>query len=390
MVLGGRDFPPDIRVEKEARALRDVGHEITIVCEARSGRPLEDVWERCRVVRVRRSCLSALARTVLFRDPSFGRTLRGELACTDAFHVHDLPLAGTVLGVARQGGIPVVVDFHENFPAALRSYRAELPRARARLLELVSGIGRWETYERRVSRAAMAVLVVVAEARDRLVAAGAPAERITVVENTEDVERFAAIPLRPVPELAADDEAFTLLYVGGFGGRHRGLDTAIDAMPAVIEQLPRARLLLVGDGPIKPRLQERAAALALDGHVQFVDWQPFERVPSLIAASDVCLVPHAADPHTEATSPHKLFQYMLLAKPVVVSSCRPLQRVVEETGAGLVFTAGDAASLAAAVVALRDPGRRREAGEAGRSAVLASYNWARSSRALLEVYDSLR
>ncbi|HUZ81591.1 MAG TPA: glycosyltransferase family 4 protein, partial [Gaiellaceae bacterium] len=334
------------------------------------------------------SGLSDLLRNALFRDPRFARALRREAERADVFHVHDLPLAGTALTVARAAGIPVVVDFHENFPAALRSYREELSRAHALAHGLVSGIGRWEAYERRVARAADAVLVVVDEARDRLVAGGAPTDRIAVVENTEDVDRFSAIPLQPVPELGEDD-AFTLLYVGGFGGRHRGLATAIDAMPAVLEALPNARLVLVGDGPIKPVLERRVQELQLGERVQFLDWQPFERVPSLIAASDVTLVPHAAHPHTEATSPHKLFQYMLLGKPVVVSSCRPLARVIGETGAGVVFEAGDASSLAGAVVSLLDPDKRRAVGEAGRAAVLQKYNWAQSSRRLLEVYDAL-
>jgi glycosyltransferase involved in cell wall biosynthesis len=387
MLLGGRDFPPDIRVEKEARALRAAGHHVTIVCEQRTDRPREDTWEGSRVIRLPASPGSDLARNLVFRDPRFRRVVDSIPA--DALHVHDLPLAGTALAVGRRRGLPVVADFHENFPASVRTFREELPPSRARLLDVVSSARRWESYERRAARAASRVLVVVDEAKERLVLAGVPADRIAVVENTEDVARFTAIPVQPVAELADVPNAFVLLYAGGFGGRHRGLDTAIDAMPAILAALPDALLLLVGDGPSRPRLEEKVDALELGARIRLLDWQRFERVPSLIAASDVCLVPHEADPHTEATSPHKLFQYMLMGKPVVVSNCRPLKRIVETTGAGVVFESGSPMSLAAAVIALRDESRRRGLGEAGRAAVLDTYNWAHSSAALLRIYDEL-
>ncbi len=393
MVLGGQDFPPDIRVEKEARTLAEAGHEVTIVCESRTRPTGAGSWEGCRVLRLpTRSAgarLADIVRVVAMRDPRFQRALEREAATTDVFHVHDLPLVKTALAVATPRGLPVIADLHENYPAALDSYRLDGPRWRAAALDRVSGIRRWEAYERDAVRRADRVLVVVDEAKERLVAAGAPADRITVVENAEDVGRFLAIPVEPVTELQDATGAFVLLYVGSFGGSHRGLDTAIQAMPAILAERPDALLVLVGDGPMKPRLEQITADLSLERSVRFLAWQPMSRVPSLIAASDVCLVPHAAHPHTEATSPHKLYQYMLMGKPVVVSSCRPLARVIRDGGGGVVFEAGSPGSLASAVLSLTDPDRRRALGEAGRAAATSTYNWARSAERLLGVYGSL-
>ena len=211
---------------------------------------------------------------------------------------------------------------------------------------------------------------------------------MTVIENTEDLDYFRGIP--PDAELLGRWKGdFVISYIGGFGGRHRGLDTAIEAMPAILESIPNARLLLVGEGSIRPVLEGMVAERGLGPRVTILPWQPFSAVPSLMRASDVCLVPHASNAHTEATSPHKLFQYMSLGKPVVVSTCKPLRRVIEETGGGLVFEAGNAADLARAVVSLADEGRRRELGEAGRRAVEEHYNWAATSRALIALYDRL-
>jgi glycosyltransferase involved in cell wall biosynthesis len=232
------------------------------------------------------------------------------------------------------------------------------------------------------------VIVVVDEARERLVRAGLPGEKITVVENTEDESYFSALPLDQ--ELIAQFQTdFVIAYVGGIEGPHRGLLTAVEAMPTILTSIPNARLLIVGAGRLKPALEAVIAKLHLSLRVTLTGYQPFQKVPTYIALSAVCLVPYLANPHTEATIPHKLFQYMLMGKPVVVSSCRPLQRIVEATGSGLVFQAGDSTSLANAVIRLKDPNLRQKLGAAGRQASMGHYSWRETAHKLTALYEQL-
>jgi glycosyltransferase involved in cell wall biosynthesis len=230
--------------------------------------------------------------------------------------------------------------------------------------------------------------VVVEEAKERLSKIGINPGKITVIENTIDVDYFQNLKIDQ-NILNRYLGQFLISYIGGFGGWHRGLDTAVKAMPKVLEVIPRARLLLVGKGSIKPELEKLVKKLKIEKEVIFEDWRPFAEVPSYIKASQICLVPHQSTPHTEATSPHKLFQYMLMEKPVVVSSCKPLQRVVQETKGGLVFTAGDSDHLAKTILQLKDKTIREELGRAGKQAVLERYNWNRTSQDLIRIYDNL-
>lgn len=391
MVLANKDFPPDIRVEKEARALRDAGYSIFILCASKGQLPLEDDWEGCKVIRMppipgifRK--INWLFRSTTFHDLQLGRNLPAVIQknSIELLHVHDLLMLGTALSGAKKWQLPVIADLHENYPAALRYYSTG--RSIADLIKWVLyKPSRWQAYEKRSALIADHILVVVDEAKKRLISEGIPGDKVTVIENTEDIDYFLSIPLdNELIEHYKGD--FVLSYIGGFGGRHRGLDTVIEAMPQILEHVPNARLLLVGDGTIKPVLQQMVAKRSLENKVSFISWQPFEKVPSYITLSDVCLVPHHSNPHTEATSPHKLFQYMLLRKPVVVSSCKPLKRVVEETGSGLVFQAGDANSLAQTIIQLQDPLLRHSLGEAGRQAVIDKYNWRNTSQKLIQVY----
>ena len=81
---------------------------------------------------------------------------------------------------------------------------------------------------------------------------------------------------------------------------------------------------------------------------------------------------------------------MTMGKPVVVSSAKPLQRIVRETGAGLVYSSGDAQALAEAVVKIyRDGKLAARFGEAGKKATRQKYNWEAEAEKLLSLYQSL-
>jgi len=119
-------------------------------------------------------------------------------------------------------------------------------------------------------------------------------------------------------------------------------------------------------------------------------WVPFEKVSSYFSISAVCLVPHNDFEHTQTTVPYKLFQSMISGKPVVVSDVRPLKRIVDETGAGLVFNAGDPSSLAAVLVELyQKPELADRLGRNGYSAAQGLYSWRHDAERLIRLYDEM-
>ena len=124
--------------------------------------------------------------------------------------------------------------------------------------------------------------------------------------------------------------------------------------------------------------------------VEMTGWQTFDRIWSYIHASDVCLVPHQRNPHTDTTIPHKIFQYMMLGKPVLVSDCLPLARVINDSGGGLVFRYDDPIDFAAKVRQLHDDtDLRAKVSEAGREAFLDRYNWEKTSGELVRLYEGI-
>jgi glycosyltransferase involved in cell wall biosynthesis len=302
----------------------------------------------------------------------------------DALHVHDLPLVGEAVRVGRSEGIPVVADLHENFPGGLQVWYTSAFKKKT-----IYNFGRWSRYEREILREVDAVIAVVEESKRRLESIGIPGEKIFVVSNTAH---------RKGEEVPVDREIvdrysgrFVISYVGKFS-THRGLDVMIRAMPELREKAPDVLLLLVGDRnrPYMDYLVKLVNRLGCADVVEFTGWQTFDRIWAYIHASDICIVPHQRNPHTDTTIPHKIFQYMMLGKPVLVSDCPPLERVVNDSGGGLVFHYDDPSDFAEKVMMLRgDEELRRKVSRAGREAFLDRYNWERTSGELLRLYDRL-
>ncbi|MEM6644786.1 MAG: glycosyltransferase family 4 protein [Bacteroidota bacterium] len=391
MVLD-QDFPPDARVENEARTLQQAGFEVTVLAIAPDDRPATDMLEGVRIIRARisawqRNKMRGLSGTFPFLEWYLVREI-GKIYADwpfDALHMHDLYLFGGGLKAGRSLDVPVVGDLHENWVEALKHY-AWSTRAPGKW---VVSIPRWQRLEHAWVNAVDGLVVVIEEAAVRNEALGVPTERIHVVPNTIQLADFDGFVEEP-DLIHRLQQRPTILYTGGMD-IHRGLASVIDAMPDVIAKHPEAQLVLVGNGRVKPELEAQAQRLGvLNTHVLFEGWQPQARLKSYMLGSQVCLVPHLKTVHTDNTIPHKLFHYMYFARPVVVSNCDPLKRIVDETQAGRVYPAGESAPLASALIELLGAADERDAmGQRGREAVVDRYHWAKTVTPLIDLYTNL-
>ena len=107
--------------------------------------------------------------------------------------------------------------------------------------------------------------------------------------------------------------------------------------------------------------------------------------------TDINIIPHVANDHTDNTIPHKLFQIMMSKSLLLVSSCKPLKRIVEKYDAGVIFNANDSNDFAIKVISFfknRDDYNYKI--ENGYNAVMnKSENWEVESKKLLYLYDNL-
>ncbi len=155
-----------------------------------------------------------------------------------------------------------------------------------------------------------------------------------------------------------------VMYTGNIGFS-QPLDLLLGAADAMAERTDVV-FVLNGDGSARRGLEERASHLP---NVKFVDFQPGERMPEVLAAADIHVVPLARG-LSSSSVPSKFYAVLAAARPVVVSVDQgsELHRVLHEVPAGLAVPPGDQAAFTDAIVALvDDPDRRIAMGAAGRA-----------------------
>ncbi|MEC9332915.1 MAG: glycosyltransferase, partial [Candidatus Thermoplasmatota archaeon] len=171
---------------------------------------------------------------------------------------------------------------------------------------------------------------------------------------------------------------------------HRGLDEVIRAL-AELKSLNLSLRIVGARGGYAEELRKLAKDLEVEHRIDLVKWRPLEEVPNAIMECDIGIVPHQKHAHTDATIPHKLFQYMLGRRPVIVSNCKPLERIVKETQSGLVFESGNTKDLAAKIEKLfGDAALRKALGSNGRVASSGEYSWEVEGQKLVKLYEQFK
>ncbi len=284
-----------------------------------------------------------------------------------------LALACEILG--RRWGAPYVLNVQDVYPQAL----IDLGLARH---GAVVAVLRW--LERRAYRHAGAITVHSEGNRALVVARGVPDAKISVVHNWIDTTETAPGPRANAyrAEFGLGD-AFVVLFAGVMGYAQ---DMAVMVEAAtVLRDEPNIVFLLVGDGVRRPEAEDLVRARGLQ-NVRFAPFQPVERYPLLLHATDCSLATLQASVATPVV-PSKIAGILAAARPVVAALPEGDARgLVEASGGGICVAPGDGEALAAAIRRLaRDPGLCRTLGEAGRRYVEARYSRAAATGA----YDRL-
>lgn len=295
-----------------------------------------------------------------------------------ALIVTNLRLAIPALFSARLVGIPLIFDVAEYFAGMGQVRERTLPERLLKHPLLVAAL------ERISVRAADLVWVVVEEQRERLLRMGISPERVFVVGNTPAIDEYWALQGAGSTQEPRPEE-LRLIYIGIIT-KGRGIDLVIKALACLRSWgriSPAVRLLVVGDGSYRRSLERLVRELGLEDWVLFVGWKSPREARELAAKSEVGVIPHVVSEFCSYTIPNKLFDYMLRGLPVLATPNRPVCRVLESTGCGIV-TPEDPERLARILASLAaNRAALREMGERGRRAVLERYNWAEDSRVLL-------
>ena len=239
--------------------------------------------------------------------------------------------------------------------------------------------------ERTTYRAADAITVLSDDLRDNVAAKVPEAHRakVRVIPNFVDTSRIRPGPKENAYRAEHDLTGRTVVMYAGNLGYSQSVELLLDA--AVAHQHDPSLVFVVnGGGSARPGLERRAAGL---DNVRFVDLQPRDRLPEVLAAADVHVVPLRKG-LAHASVPSKLYSILAAGRPVVASvdPGTEVARTVARAGAGLAVPPDDAEALTKAITrAVEDPDQAERWGRAGRSFV---EGWA-SPAAVASAYEAL-
>ena len=235
-----------------------------------------------------------------------------------------IALPAWVLRVLR--GVPVVYDVQDLWPDTLSATGMVTDR---RVLGMVG----WAM--KRMYGLASEIVVLSPGFARRLVERGVSPGRVTVVPNwTAEDAITTADPARSRQELGIGDE-FAVVFAGTMGPA-QALGTILDAAE-ILREDTGVRFLLVGAGVEAERLREEAAGRDLS-NVTFLPRRPPSEIGEVLSAADALLVHLRDDPLFSITIPSKTQAYLMTGRPVLMGVRGDAAKLVEDAGAGVVFS----------------------------------------------------
>jgi glycosyltransferase involved in cell wall biosynthesis len=227
-----------------------------------------------------------------------------------------------------------------------------------------------------------ALIAVTRQIEARCRAAGIPESRLFFVGGAVDLSRF-----EPSPDGSAIRREFGLgsAPVVGSVARlapNRGHELLIRAFGEVVKALPDAKLLLVGKGEARPRLESMVVQLGLQRQIVFTGYRD-QDLPAVLAAMDCfALMGAGSDESCRAA-----LEAMAAGKPVVARKVGALPETVVDGETGLLLTADRTELLARALLSiLADPERARRMGAAGKQRVEREFSAEGQVRRVEAVY----
>jgi glycosyltransferase involved in cell wall biosynthesis len=188
---------------------------------------------------------------------------------------------------------------------------------------------------------------------------GAPASRIHLLPFPIDTDLF-----RPLVDAAdvrrkwnLEGQKDIIVFIGTLFD-FSGLDEFLRHFPEVLKAVPQARLLIVGDGPQRPRLEKIIAELDLKNHVTITGFQPYQTMPQYINLATVCINTFIVTETTRDIFPAKIVQYAACGKAVVATALNGITSVLAGESHGVVY-APDPAGVAMEVIPLLQSAARR-------------------------------
>ncbi len=309
------------------------------------------------------------------------QTSGAEIIAAASNHITALP----ALMAARHLGLPFVYEVRGLWEVTQASTQPEW-----------AGSERYQLMRELEQQAALEadlVITLTEELADELASWGVPRERIEVVPNAVNAERFQ--PMAADAAIAQELKLKPGVPVIGYAGSavaYEGLELLMEAMATLKKNGQAFTFVLVGDGKVIDTVKAKAKELGIEGECRFTGRVPFEQVPRYLSCMDILPIPRLSSAVTEMVSALKPLEAMAMGKALVLSDVSPHTTMAGPNGErARLFTKDSAKALSDALQALIDsPQERARLGQAARAWIEQERTWNHVTRRYADALKRVR
>ena len=381
IIVENLPVPFDRRVWQEARALREAGYRVSVICPKgkgfeRSRETLEEIGIYRHRIWEASSPLGYLIEYAWALAIEFWLALR-VFARTRFRILHGCNPPDTIFAIAlffKLFGVRFIFDHHDLNPEL---YEVKFGR-QGLFYRLVRWAERLTFLTADVSIATNKSYREVALSRGRM-----DAERVFVVRSCPDLKKIKLGS--PRPELKAG-KAYLVAYLGVMGSQE-GLDLLLQSVEFIVKQRNRqdVAFALIGGGTELAHLKRLAADKGIDAVVAFAGRIPDADLAAYLSTADVCVAPDPKNPMNDKSTMNKILEYMAFARPVVLFDLTEGRRSASD--AALYAQPNEPVDFAEKILKLLDSKELRcRLGQSGRRRIEESLNWEVEKKKLLEAY----
>jgi glycosyltransferase involved in cell wall biosynthesis len=226
--------------------------------------------------------------------------------------------------------------------------------------------------EKRVYPRVDMLLALTPKYAEYLIRMGGDRSKVELLVFPIDIELFNSnsecLDLRARWGIRPSDKA--IVFVGTLY-EFSGLGDFIRKFPAVLKEVPEAKLVIVGDGPLRPSLDKIVDELNLRNHVAITGYQPFADMPRYIGMATMCLNVFPITERTKDIFSAKIIQYLACGKATVSSSLPGITTLISS---GVVYAENTDRMVEEVVSLLKSPEKRDLLGQAGRKYIEDSHS----------------
>ena len=244
-----------------------------------------------------------------------------------------------------------------------------------------------EMGERKIFNAAPHIIVVSTPLKKIVMNYGVPAERITVLPNGTDPERFNPnIDDAPLREKLGLQGRVVMGFVGILRRWHN-IDKLINILEEIDLPKRNATMLFLGDGPSYHELVAYNKEKGSEEWIRFLGRIPHNEIQNYIAMMDIAISPHA----TPYSSPMKILEYMAMEKAILAPDMENIRDLLKDGETALLFKPDDAESLKEKLLLLiKDAKLRETLGKNARRKVIENFTWKGNALKTIKIAQRLK